>query len=137
MAHELSFTNGQANVLSVRQTPWHKEGVVLDNPPTLAEALRMAGLDYKVEKRPTFRAIETGIAGLVEYKQNADAWITFRPDTGASLAPSAASTRRSRITMPSARLSRCYTRAFLRSRPLGCSARAPTLGSSAGSTSRS
>jgi phage/plasmid-like protein (TIGR03299 family) len=85
MAHELSFTNGRANVLSVRETPWHKEGVVLKDAPTLADALRLAGLDYKVEKRPTFRAIETGIAGLVEYKQNDDAWITFRPDTGAEL----------------------------------------------------
>jgi phage/plasmid-like protein (TIGR03299 family) len=85
MAHELSFTNGIANVLSVRETPWHREGVVLTDAPSLAEALRIAGLDYPVEKRPTFRAIETGIPNLVEYKQNDDAWITYRPDTGAEL----------------------------------------------------
>jgi hypothetical protein len=85
MAHELNYTNGVANVLSVRETPWHQEGVVVDNAPTLADALRVAGLDYKVEKRPTFRAIETETPGRVEYKQNEDAWITFRPDTGAEL----------------------------------------------------
>jgi phage/plasmid-like protein (TIGR03299 family) len=85
MAHELSFTNGTANVLSVRETPWHREGIVLRNAPSFAEALRIAGLDYKVEKRPTFREISTGVSGLVEYKQNDDAWITYRPDTSAEL----------------------------------------------------
>lgn len=33
------------NMLSVRQAAWHQLGVVLDHPPTVAEAIRLAGLD--------------------------------------------------------------------------------------------
>lgn len=34
--------------------PWHGLGIVLDNPPTSAEAIRVAGLDWKVETQPLF-----------------------------------------------------------------------------------
>ena len=51
MAHELAFENGAAQMFSVRQTPWHREGHVLTAAPTYEEAIRLAGLDYPVEKR--------------------------------------------------------------------------------------
>ncbi|HEU0299190.1 MAG TPA: DUF932 domain-containing protein [Longimicrobium sp.] len=54
MAHELTFNNGGAEMFSVRQTPWHREGHVLTAAPTYAEALRLAGLDFEVEMRPAY-----------------------------------------------------------------------------------
>jgi len=52
MSAELSYNDqGVAEVFSVRETPWHREGVVLAEAPTFDEALRIAGLDFRVEKR--------------------------------------------------------------------------------------
>jgi hypothetical protein len=34
--------------------PWHKLGKKLDAPPTSAEAIVMAGLDWRVEAQPIF-----------------------------------------------------------------------------------
>ena len=56
MAHELTFRDGAAEMFSVAKPAWHREGVVLDNPPNLDEALTIAGLRFDVEKRNTFRA---------------------------------------------------------------------------------
>jgi phage/plasmid-like protein (TIGR03299 family) len=47
MAHHVE------TMFSVRETPWHKLGTVLtDAPRTTADALRAAGLDWAVAKRP-------------------------------------------------------------------------------------
>lgn len=43
------------NMLSVNERPWHGLGVILDAPPTIQEAIKLAGLDWAVEKRPLFR----------------------------------------------------------------------------------
>jgi phage/plasmid-like protein (TIGR03299 family) len=58
MAHELEIINGEAQMFSVRQTPWHKLGKVLDNPPTSEEAIKLAGLDWEVT--PTQIYYKTG-----------------------------------------------------------------------------
>ncbi|HTD08811.1 MAG TPA: DUF932 domain-containing protein [Solirubrobacteraceae bacterium] len=40
-------------MFSVRETPWHRLGVVLDEPPaTVAEAIEAAGLGWSVAKEP-------------------------------------------------------------------------------------
>jgi phage/plasmid-like protein (TIGR03299 family) len=49
MAHELTFRNGVAETFSVRKTPWHQEGHVLTEAPTLAMALELAGQNFEVE----------------------------------------------------------------------------------------
>lgn len=54
MAHELDTYQGRGAMFSVRQTPWHREGVVIETAPALDEALAIAGLDWEVEKRPAF-----------------------------------------------------------------------------------
>jgi len=51
MAHELE---GDDTIFSVRQEPWHKLGVVLDNPPNSREAIIKAGLDWSVLEQPLF-----------------------------------------------------------------------------------
>jgi hypothetical protein len=49
MAHEITATD---TMFSVGTTPWHGLGTVLDSPPTVAEALRLAGLDWTVRTEP-------------------------------------------------------------------------------------
>ena len=41
-------------MMFVGQTPWHGIGVALDSPPTAEEAIRAAGLNWKVQKQPIF-----------------------------------------------------------------------------------
>lgn len=38
-------------MMSVREKPWHGLGVIVEDAPTSAEALRLAGLDWKVERQ--------------------------------------------------------------------------------------
>ena len=39
-------------MFSVKEKPWHKLGTVVETAPTVREAIRLAGLDWKVELRP-------------------------------------------------------------------------------------
>ncbi len=63
MAHEIM--NGE--MFSVRATPWHKQGVVLDNPPSTAEAIKAAGLNWTVEMLPNFIHEQTDTMGMMHY----------------------------------------------------------------------
>lgn len=56
MAHNLNKnpSTGKHSFFSVQQKAWHGLGTILQRHPTSAEAIRYAGLDYKVEKRPLF-----------------------------------------------------------------------------------
>lgn len=53
MAHNLSIQkNGEASFFSVREKAWHGLGKIVQEAPTSEEAIKLAGLDYIVEKRP-------------------------------------------------------------------------------------
>jgi phage/plasmid-like protein (TIGR03299 family) len=56
MAHNLFYNEqtGKHSFFSVKEKPWHGLGKVVTDYPTSAEALKFAGLDYTVEKRPLF-----------------------------------------------------------------------------------
>jgi len=56
MSHEINFNEntGKHSFFSVKETPWHGLGQVIEDYPTSKEALQFAGLDYKVEKRALF-----------------------------------------------------------------------------------
>jgi phage/plasmid-like protein (TIGR03299 family) len=55
MPAELDGSKGRAAILSVGQTPWHREGVVLKKPPASVEdAVRLAGLDFHVSLEPLY-----------------------------------------------------------------------------------
>jgi phage/plasmid-like protein (TIGR03299 family) len=62
VAHELDFnvTTGKRAMFSVRETPWHREGVILNAAPTLAEALQLAGCGFEVETRPIWTKAADG-----------------------------------------------------------------------------
>jgi len=56
MAHHLNYNEQkeQHSFFSVKEKAWHGLGQIVENHPTSAEAIRYAGLDYFVEKRPLF-----------------------------------------------------------------------------------
>ena len=54
-------------MFSVRETPWHGLGTIVQEAPTSADALRLAGLDWTVEQEPVF--IESGLE-IPNYKAN-------------------------------------------------------------------
>jgi phage/plasmid-like protein (TIGR03299 family) len=45
-------------MIYVGQEPWHGLGVKLDNPPTIKEAIKMAGLDWTVRCEPAHTLID-------------------------------------------------------------------------------
>lgn len=63
-------------MFSVKETPWHREGTVLDNPPTTEEAVYLAGLNWQVKKIPVYYRDEQSI-----YKRSTLGFVTVRTDT--------------------------------------------------------
>lgn len=55
------------SMFSVRETPWHNQGLVIQDAPSSEEAIKLAGLDWKVEGRPVYDAFGREIPG---YKLN-------------------------------------------------------------------
>jgi phage/plasmid-like protein (TIGR03299 family) len=72
MAHNINFNNGKASFFSVREKAWHGLGQVVENAPDSATAIKLAGLDYTVEKQPVF------LNGGIEIP---DTYATVRTDT--------------------------------------------------------
>lgn len=62
MAHELEIKeDGTASMFSGEGiTPWHGLGHVTEGVKTAAEALKLAGLDWTVEKQPLYFGLEDG-----------------------------------------------------------------------------
>ena len=52
-------------MFSVRETPWHGLGAVLDRPPaTIADAIEASGLNWRVEREPI--AVDRGDPATVD-----------------------------------------------------------------------
>ena len=83
MAHALDrLSDGTGAIFSLRDTPWHREGTVLQEAPSLDEALRLGGLDFEVEVRPLYtRALPfPGLPEVGEYRQVENGCATVRTD---------------------------------------------------------
>lgn len=96
MAHEIEVVNGQASMFFVGETPWHGLGTPLVDPPSVSEAIKLAGLDWQVKMQPlylgdgrqvthsaTVRSSDNSILGIVgqDYTvlQNEKAFQFFQP----------------------------------------------------------
>lgn len=64
MAHEIETRNGQACMMYAGKTPWHGLGVKVEKEVTSAACIRLAGLDWTVEKHPLYIAAEKTIDGI-------------------------------------------------------------------------
>lgn len=56
MAHQINYNEqtGKHSFFSTKEKAWHGLGTIIEEYPTSAEAIKYAGLDYYVEKRPLF-----------------------------------------------------------------------------------
>jgi phage/plasmid-like protein (TIGR03299 family) len=69
--------DGTAAMFSVGETPWHREGVVMDKPPaTIDDALELAGTDFDVKLQPIFIRSGSRLRPVDEY------CATYRTDRG-------------------------------------------------------
>jgi phage/plasmid-like protein (TIGR03299 family) len=90
MAHQIE------TMFSVKETPWHGLGEVIQDAPSVESGIKLAGLDWAVETQPLFvadgrevthravvRTSDESILGVVGPKwkplQNADAFAWFQP----------------------------------------------------------
>ncbi|MCL5282844.1 MAG: DUF932 domain-containing protein [Planctomycetes bacterium] len=65
MAHELEITaKGEARMFYAGETPWHRLGTKVEKEVTAAAAIRLAGLDWIVEKRPLYIAGKNTVDGI-------------------------------------------------------------------------
>ena len=71
MAHEIDQTTGRAAVFVTGEPAWHRLGTVIEQATTSAEAIGLAGLDWRVEQWPVRafdpdnQSIEAGIPDTV------------------------------------------------------------------------
>jgi phage/plasmid-like protein (TIGR03299 family) len=79
MAHQLHYhaARNQYSFFSVREKAWHGLGLVIEDYPDSASALRFAGLDFEVVKRPNIHRLDDGTE-----LPSADSFFTYRTDTG-------------------------------------------------------
>jgi phage/plasmid-like protein (TIGR03299 family) len=82
MAHNLNFSErtGQHSFFSVKEKAWHGLGQIIDQYPTSTEALKFAGLDYEVVKRPNIHRLDDGTEMISD-----NSFYSYRTDTGAIL----------------------------------------------------
>ena len=79
MAHNLNFNplRNQYAFFSVQEKAWHGLGTIIEHYPNSEMALKYAGLDFEVIKRPNQHVLDDG-----KTITSSDSFFTYRPDTG-------------------------------------------------------
>ena len=82
MAHNINFNEvtGKHSFFSVKEKAWHCLGQIVEDYPNSKEALRFAGLDFEVLKRPNTHKLDNA-----EEIISTNSFYTYRPDTNAIL----------------------------------------------------
>ena len=74
------------SMFSVRVTPWHGLGAVLDRPPaSVAEAIEAAGLGWSVIKKPLAVDLGSNLPDVCRYRKLLGHYVTVRQDTDEEL----------------------------------------------------
>ena len=71
MGHNLNKNErtGRYSFFSVREKAWHGLGQIVQQYPTSAEAIKLAGLDYEVIKQPLYTHPPMGASGMLDELQ--------------------------------------------------------------------
>ncbi len=79
MAHNLHFNadRNQYSFFSVQEKAWHGLGTIVEHYPNSEMALKYAGLDFVVAKRPNIHKLDEGKEVV-----SADSFFTYRTDNG-------------------------------------------------------
>lgn len=90
MAHNLFYNEqtDKVSFFSVKEKAWHGLGQIVEDYPTSAEAIRFAGLDYTVEKRPLFtNSLPNEMAESIDFPKTSvpNFFATVRNDNGSVL----------------------------------------------------
>ena len=72
MAHEVESLMYTSNAQNGRFVPWHGLGTPVEESPTSADALKVAGLDWRVEGRPIYTDSGVKIPGYVANTRDSD-----------------------------------------------------------------
>lgn len=82
MSHQINYNSNtnQHSFFSVKEKAWHNLGQIIQHYPTSSEALKYAGLDFEVLKRPNIHPLPSGINIISD-----NSYFTFRTDTEAVL----------------------------------------------------
>jgi phage/plasmid-like protein (TIGR03299 family) len=85
MGHNLNFNErtGRYSFFSVQEKPWHALGQIVSDYPTSAQAIKFAGLDYHIAKRPNKHELPSG-----KSITSKSSFFTFRTDNEAVLGAS-------------------------------------------------
>lgn len=86
MAHELDFQKGSAAFIGYKQPAWHGLGVIIDTDISTADALKLGGLDFIVEKLPNRHHMPTGKfyedgQPIFDQVESKNSFFTYRTDT--------------------------------------------------------
>lgn len=81
MSHSLEIKNGKTSFAAVGEKSWHGLGVYVEKPMTAEEVVKLANMDYQVEKTPIFIQPE-GVDSPVNFP---DVFSTYRTDNNAPL----------------------------------------------------
>lgn len=84
MAHNLENRNGKTSFAAVGKIAWHGLGTYVEEAMTAEQVVKLANLDYNVEKTPIYISpkAESGDATLTEFK---GIYSTYRTDTNEPL----------------------------------------------------
>jgi phage/plasmid-like protein (TIGR03299 family) len=84
MAHNINrnINTGKDAFFSVKEKAWHGLGQIVDNHPTAAEAIKFAGLDFEVVKKPLYTPdLNFEIGASSEMQEIKTHFATMRTDT--------------------------------------------------------
>ena len=70
MSHEVENMMYVSNEANGRFVPWHGLGVAVEECPTSADAIKLAGLDWRVDPQPIFTDVAGGKIEIPNYKAN-------------------------------------------------------------------
>lgn len=84
MSHEISIVNGREEAFYADEPAWHKLGITVKGAQTSIEAIKLAHLDWNVNKVPAVGKL-TNEDDTIDLINHTDKFVTYREDTKASL----------------------------------------------------